>query len=91
MMNIAIFDYLAGFAFAVWLHGATGWQHDFLDAGDIDGYLAFHTRGGKTASSADFRPLKPAGPPLVQDKAATPHRAIRMTANPRECFRARER
>jgi len=28
-MGITIFDYLAGFVFAVWLHGATGWQHDF--------------------------------------------------------------
>jgi hypothetical protein len=28
-MNIGIFDYLAGFVFAVWLHGAMGWQHDF--------------------------------------------------------------
>src|ERR1700747_2654247 len=29
MMPIRKLDFASAFVFAVWLHGATGWQHDF--------------------------------------------------------------
>src|ERR1700722_2501281 len=46
-MKISIFDYLAGFVFAVWLHGATGWEHDFplMLAIPMGIWLSFVMRG----------------------------------------------